>query len=132
MSEAVSITGFEELNTKFSKLSPALKKEIKSVNKAAAEVVSTEAKSIVPVRDGLLQKSIRPGATLKAGVVRAGKASVQYAGGIHFGVGPRAGRKGPHNIAPRPFLYEALDLRRAEVIARYEEGVTKVINEVGA
>lgn len=53
-----------------------------------------------PRRSGKLAGSIRPGATQKAGVVRAGRASIPYAGVIHWGWPG-------HNIAAQPFLTEA-------------------------
>lgn len=129
MTEAVRITGLTEVNQRLSKLDADVKKGIKAVNKEAATIVSDTAKTIVPVRKGLLQRAIRPGGTLKAGVVRAGNnKSVPYAGPVHFGVGPRAGQRGPHNIKPQPFLYEALDKRRDDVIERYEKFVGKAVD----
>jgi hypothetical protein len=56
--------------------------------------------------------------------VRAGRTSVPYAGPIHFGWPA-------HNIEPTPFLYDALDQRRSEVIDLYEQRVGDLIRKNG-
>jgi hypothetical protein len=56
--------------------------------------------------------------------VKAGGRLVPYAGPIHFGW-PR------HNIAPNPFIYDALDDRKAEVIDKYEAHIEALVEKVG-
>lgn len=90
--------------------------DLKAVHLEAGELVVGRATQIVPRRSGTLGASIRAGAQARQGVVRAGKAAVPYAGVIHFGWAKR-------NIRPQPFLYDALDDRRREVIETYEAGV---------
>ena len=80
---------------------------------------------------GALKASVRAGASSRAGVVRAGKKLVPYAGPIHYGWPSRPNnekgwRGGP--IPPKEFLWDAMDERRAEVEAafyRYLEDIKK-------
>ena len=95
-------------------------KQLTAVHRAAADKVAADARLRAPVRTGRLRKSIRAGATTKHGSVSAGGRLVPYAGPIHFGW-PR------RNIEPQPFLYDALDHRRAEVIELYEKRVDELI-----
>lgn len=58
---------------------------LKDVNRKAAEVVSAAAIPATPRKSGKLAGSVRVGATNRAGIIRAGKGSVPYAGPIHWG-----------------------------------------------
>lgn len=93
---------------------------VKAGNKEGAEVVAKEAKILVPRQSGKLGRSIRANASIKRGVVAAGRASLPYAGPIHFGWAA-------HNISPQPFIYEAADKRASDVIAAYEN---QIVNKV--
>ena len=95
-------------------------KAIKAANKEGAQIVATEAKVLVPKRTGRLGKSIRPNASVKRGVVAAGRASLPYAGPIHFGWAK-------HNIKPQPFIYDALDKRQGEVFDAYTKQVEQIV-----
>lgn len=96
----------------------------KEINKSAADVVLDEADRNVPEVSGRLRRSGRTSGQAKAGVVRYGRASVPYAGPIHFGHNPR--EQGGFTL-PNPWLYDAADRRRREVIDKYQERV----NELG-
>lgn len=99
---------------------------IKAANLQAARAVAEQGKAEVPVRSGRLQKSIRPGATPRYGLVRAGTGvRVPYAGPIHFGWFR-------HHILPQPFLYKALDKRIREVYAAYTKQIDKAIERFNA
>jgi hypothetical protein len=56
--------------------------------------------------------------------VKAGFKRVPYAGVIHFGWPARG-------ILPRPFLYDALDARRDEVMDAYTDGMADLIKKNG-
>lgn len=83
----------------------------------------------VGYRAGDLKKTLRSGASSRAGVVRIGKKLVPYAGPIHYGWPSRPNQSknwkgGP--IPPNPFLHDALDERRQEVLDtfyRYLQGI---------
>jgi hypothetical protein len=96
--------------------------DLKAVHADAAAIVEVKATSLVPRRSGTLGDSIRSSGNKSGGVVRAGRARVPYAGPIHFGWPAR-------NIAPQPFLYDALDDRRSEVIDVYEKRVGDLIKK---
>lgn len=93
---------------------------LKAAHRELGELVGEQAARLVPVRSGLLKSTIRASGQASGAIVRAGYARVPYAGAIHFGWPAR-------RIAPTPFLYAALDLRRDEVIAMYEDRVKDLI-----
>jgi len=93
-----------------------------AVNKTLADAVAGDSKNYVPVVSGGLQGSIRAAASKTSGRVKAGFKAVPYAGPIHFGWPARF-------IKPQPFIYDALDKRRAEVKDRYEQLIKKLIRQ---
>lgn len=115
---SVRLSGEKELSARFK---AAAKADFRAANLEAAQTVAGDATSRVPVLTGRLQASIRASATPKAGVVRAGFARLPYAGVIHFGW-PR------HNIAPNPFLYDALDARSAEVFEVFRKRLETIMD----
>jgi HK97 gp10 family phage protein len=119
---AQQIDGLKELQRDLKKLGDDAKNDMKPAHMKAAELVVMGAKRYVPYRTGRLLESLRPFARQKAGVVRAGSASVPYAGPIHFGWPAR-------RIKPQPFIYDALDQRRAEVVNIYAERMGELINK---
>lgn len=117
---AVEVEGGPQLRRAFRKAGDRAD-DLKAVHKSATEVIEQEAESIVPVLSGALRDSIRSRVTTTGGAVLAGgTAPVPYAGPIHFGWRVR-------NIEPQPFLYDALDNRRGEVLQRYTEGVDSIV-----
>ena len=105
-------------------------KELKDAHKQAAAVVVRDAVLLVPKRSGALAKTIRAAGLQSSAEVRAGRASVPYAGPIHFGWPNRPNkakkwRGGP--IRPNPFLYKAVDRRRNDVLKVYERRVNEAI-----
>jgi len=114
---AIRVEGIRELQRELRKLEDKdLKNALKDANRQAAQVVSDEAQNTVPRLTGHLARSIRAGGGNREAVVRAGGARVPYAGPIHFGWRAR-------NITPQPFMYQAQDKRRAEVIRTYEQAM---------
>ena len=118
------ILGLREVQRDLNKLGDDTKNEMKDTHKEAAEVVVMGAKRLVPYRTGALAASIRALATKSSGRVRAGSASVPYAGPIHFGWPAR-------RIAPNPFIYDALDDRRDDIREIYEERIDELIRNYG-
>ena len=97
---------------------------LKDAHLAGAKIVEREAVRLAPRRSGVLAGSLRSSGQARQGVVRAGRASVPYAGVIHFGWAKR-------NIAPQPYLYDAVDSRRQEVLDAYGKQVNEVIKANG-
>lgn len=121
--ESIRVVGLAKFIRATRDIDPAVKDEVKALNRWGAEQVVPVAQGLVPRRDGDLAGSIRAGATQRSGVVRAGKAAVPYAGPIHFGWPAR-------NIRPQPFLWDALDQRRDAIFREYEQRLNRVVDRV--
>ena len=123
MAQSIKATGVKELRRELRRMGDDLE-DLKTLNLDVATLVSDRAKDIVPRRTGNLADTIRPAGTKTAGRVRAGFKRVPYAGVIHFGHPTRG-------IQPQPFLYDALDQRRGEVLDAYFKGVRKIQRKAG-
>lgn len=119
---AVEIKGSAQLARTLRKAG-ADAKDLRAVNRKAAEVVVPAGRGLVPVKSGKLSASIRAGATQKAGVIRAGKASVPYAGPIHWGWPG-------HHIKPHTFLVDAAKSTEPTWVELYNEEITRIIEQV--
>lgn len=115
---AIRVEGLKQLQSDIRRTQDAeLKKQLRTANKQAAQIVADEAQNLVPRRSGKLAATIKAKGGQRDAVVRAGTGSrVPYAGPIHFGWTAR-------NIRPQPFMYEAQDKRRGEVIRFYEKAM---------
>ncbi|KFI84484.1 bacteriophage protein, PF04883 family [Bifidobacterium reuteri DSM 23975] len=99
-------------------------KDLRQINKQAAQVVVPEAKNLAPKgRTGKLAASVRAGATQKAGVVRTGSKRVPYAGVINYGW-PK------HNIKPTRFANQAAKNTEPQWTQLYADAVQKIINRI--
>lgn len=121
---AVKIEGLRETQKALRDMSDELRFEMKETHRKAAEIVVQGSKRYVPFRTGKLAASIRAAATMTSGKVRVGSAAVPYAGPIHFGWPAR-------RISPQPFIYDALDERRDEVIELYQQRINGAIVKHG-
>lgn len=110
--------------------------ELKKANKAAAETVAGAAKARAPIgkparkggrgrraSGGRLMKSVRAGATQKAGVIKAGSARVPYANPIHWGWPKR-------NIKQNAFMSDAAVATEGIWVRNFERHMNDVIKEV--
>ncbi len=120
----VRIEGAKELRRALRQVADDARSDLKPVHADVAGIVADTAQQMAPIRTGSLAASIRSSGTLTKAIVRAGTARIPYAGVIHFGW-PR------RNITPQPFLYDAMDRRRAEVLERYHDGVDAIIKRRG-
>lgn len=99
-------------------------KDLRDINEQAAQIVAPAAKALAPQRSGRLTKSIRAGATQKAGVVRAGNnGKVKYAGVINYGW-PK------HNIKATMFANKAAKNTEPQWTQLYADAVQKIINRI--
>ena len=125
---AVDVEGGRQLRRKFKEAGDDMA-DLKKLHERLADDVAGTAKTKVPVRTGRLRDSIRGSGTKTAARVRVGNtrlsgpSAVPYAKPIHFGWTAR-------NIKPQPFIYEALDERRQEVIDAYNDEVRQIIRRV--
>ncbi len=75
-----------------------------------------------PVLSGVLAGTVRAGKGKTKAVVRAGGARTPYAGVIHYGWPAR-------NITPQPFLVEALNRERSDVLTALDQGITDLLKK---
>lgn len=103
-------------------------KALKAANNEAANIVSQYAKrnAVFKNSTGRLVRSIRPSSTVTTAIVRAGNASVPYAGPIHWGWLYDKQYQIYKNITPNPFLAKALGYNRDIILATYKEQVDKL------
>lgn len=101
---------------------------LRRANRNAAERVAAAAQPDVPVRSGRLLASVKALASQTSGKVKAGGARVPYAAAVHWGTGPRPGERGPHNIARRPFIYDAAQKVERDLVEAYEDEIDRLVN----
>lgn len=75
-----------------------------------------------PRADGTLAATLRAGRGKTKAVVRAGGARAPYAGVIHYGWPSR-------NIAPQPFLTDALNNTRAQILSKLDAGLADLLRK---
>lgn len=99
-------------------------KELKEVNRRAADIAKPEATARAPHgKTGKLAGSIRVGATQKAGIIRAGRKTVLYAGPINYGWPAR-------HIKPRTFVNDAVASTESQWAKEYETFIKKTMNQI--
>ena len=139
---SVKIEGAKELRRRLSVLGAGFD-DLKQLHEDLAQMVADTAADRAPYKTKRpnaiyqthLRETIRASGTKTAGRVRAGfKSKAPYAFPIHFGWATRPDankgwRGGP--ISPNPFLYDALDERRNEVLNAYFQGVKKIQRKAG-
>jgi hypothetical protein len=101
---------------------------LKAANNEAANIVAQSAKANATFKNstGRLVRSIKASSTITTAVVRAGSASVPYAGPIHWGWYYDKKWFIYKNISPNPFLAKALGYNRDKILATYKEQVDKL------
>lgn len=96
---------------------------LNNTHKEAANIAADAARAAAPVRTGALARSIRTGATRKAGIIRAGRNSVPYANAIHWGWPARG-------IRANPSMSEAAQASEPAWLQVYERRVNEIINDI--
>lgn len=128
----VQIEGARQLRATLKRAGGDLQ-DLRAANRRAATTVVPAAAALAPKRSGALAASVRAGATTRAGVVRAGKKRVPYAGPVHWGwpsrPDPARGiRGGP--IKPHPFLMQAAQDTEPQWVPIYEAEIISAIRKV--
>lgn len=118
----VTVDGARELRRQLKAAGDDLT-DLKEANKAAAQIVELSSVALAPVATGALMQSIRSSGTKTAGVVRAGRASLPYAGPIHWGWPKR-------NIKAQPFMLNAAHQTEPQWIEAYTDLVDKALQKV--
>ncbi|MFB8107281.1 HK97-gp10 family putative phage morphogenesis protein [Streptomyces sp. NPDC056007] len=130
---SVQVQGLNQLKRTLRQLKDKdLSKEVRKVNKEAAELVRPAAQRGVPqrrrspkdnkrYRPGKLAKSVKVVASANSAKIKAGTASRSpYAGAIHFGF-PKRG------IRPNRFLFRAMARNSDRVSETYEREISAVL-----
>jgi hypothetical protein len=97
--------------------------DLKDAHARVAQLVVTSAAGHAPHRSGALAGSVRGSGTQSAAIVRAGRASVPYAGPIHWGWPSR-------HITARPWLYEAAVDSQEQWTGLYLSALQKIIDDI--
>lgn len=97
--------------------------DLKDAHARAGAIAGTRARSDAPRVTGTLGASVRWSGAAGSATIRAGSASVPYAGPIHFGWRARG-------IAPQPFITEAAQATEPEWTAEYQEAVEKILARI--
>lgn len=122
-SSTVQVEGARELRSALRKLGDDLD-DFGDIHAKAAQVVIANARPRIHSRTGRLSSSGRPSSAKTSAVVRYGGARVPYANAIHWGVGPRVGMRGPHNIRPNRFAVDAAHETEPQWVELYFAGLT--------
>lgn len=99
-------------------------KELKDVNRQAADIALPAVRSLAPRgKTGRLASSVRAGATQKAGVIRAGRKSVPYAGVINYGWPAR-------RIKPRLFVNNGVASTEGAWQRLYKQFIDRTMSQI--
>lgn len=118
---AVQITGLRETVRRLERLGVDASDLREAFGEISREVV-TEAASLAPYVTGSLAGSIRAGNTKNKSIVRAGRASVPYAGVINYGWPARG-------IAPTEFLTGPANKNPEAKRRRIEQNLDRLIRQ---
>ncbi|MFD8496204.1 hypothetical protein [Amycolatopsis sp. NPDC059657] len=118
----VKVEGLKELRTAIRRAKDDdLRKELAQAHKDTADVVARPASAAAPHRSGRLARTVKPSASVKGAIVRAGRgASVPYAGPIHFGWRKR-------HIRANPFLFRTAGKKRDEYTEVFRDRITRLV-----
>jgi hypothetical protein len=131
MSDEITVAGLPELRVALVKLGLDLQ-DLRDVNRDVAGFVGARAATDAPRRSGMLAASWRPGATKTNATIRFGGAMVPYANAVHWGTGPRAGRRGPHNIRATLFATTAAADTQPEWLGWYVDKMQTLTDQAAA
>ncbi|WP_423220482.1 HK97 gp10 family phage protein [Bifidobacterium imperatoris] len=99
-------------------------KELKEVNRKAANVALPAVQALTTRgKTGRLAKSVRVGATQKAGIIRAGRKAVPYAGVINYGWPAR-------HIKGRQFVNDGVAQSESRWQPLYKEFIDKTMSQI--
>lgn len=119
---ALRVVGGRQLRSQLKAAGVSLQ-DLKDAHRKAAEIVARQGSIDAPRVSGRLAGNVRPGATQRAAVVRAGGARVPYAAVVHWGW-PR------RHIAANPWLSDAAVRSEPRWLDEYSQEVQKITDTV--
>lgn len=120
---ALKVTGGRELRATLKKAGLDLQ-DLKDAHQQVADMVRDIAAANAPVRSGRLRNSVRASGTKTSAIVRAGTArTVPYGPAVHWGWPNR-------NIAPNPFLWDAIQSSREQWTGMYLRELERIIAKI--
>lgn len=122
-SVSVHVDGVRQLRRDLRKLGDDLA-DVKDANAAAAALVAAEAARRAPRgKTGRLAASVRGNRAASRATVSAGRASVPYAGPIHYGWPA-------HHIEAQPFVTDAAQDTQPLWLPLYEQGINRAVDKL--
>lgn len=118
----IDVDGARELRRDLRRMGDDLA-DLKDAHAAAAALVAAEAGRRAPKRTGRLAASVRGNRAISRATVSAGRASIPYAGPIHWGWAA-------HNIDPNPFVSDAATATEPAWLALYTAGIDRATGRV--
>lgn len=125
----IKVEGARELRASLRRLGVDVQ-DFKDIHTKVGGYVSGQAAGRAPRRTGTLASSGRAGAAATNATVRFGGARIPYANPVHWGTGARAGLRGPHNIAPHPFVVDAAHDTEPRWVLWYLEALNDMVGKV--
>lgn len=95
-----------------------------------ARRVRDEAARAAPNRTGLLARSGRVTRSGSASFATFGSSSVRYAPAQNWGIGPRTGLRGPHNIRATHFFSDAVSRNAKGYSEDIADGIQESLDEI--
>lgn len=126
MPEAVQVDGADTIARTMRAAAGAIA-DLSATNAKVATSIGNAAAARAPRRTGRLAASGRPTSTGTEAVLSFG---VVHASPINFGVGPRRGLRGPHNITATRFATEAAEQTQPAWLGTYQDRVQSVLDQV--
>ncbi|MGP5362152.1 hypothetical protein ACTXLB_02460 [Brachybacterium tyrofermentans] len=97
--------------------------DLKAANQAAANIAAAAARTKAPKLTGRLAGDIRASGTKTAGIIRAGRKKIPYAGPIHWGW-PSKG------IAGRPYITQGAQQTESIWVPLYQKQLDQALKKV--
>jgi hypothetical protein len=118
----IQVQGARELRRTLAKAGQDLN-DLTDAHKEGGQIVAAEGKQRAPRVTGARAGTVRSSGTKTGAVVRAGTAALPGVPPDHWGWAAR-------NIAPNPWLSEALEDKTPQVVELYEAAVDRVLQTI--
>lgn len=97
--------------------------DLKDAHREAAQIAMHASADLAPSVSGRLKVTLRAAGTKTAGILRAGKKAVPYAGPIHWGWPKR-------NITAQPFMATGAKNSEGQWVRVFEDRIDEITNKI--